>query len=234
MDLNLRNAAPSNAPADSPAGAPGLYGRGEIPEAATDAIFRRALDEDILWRGQPEPLRHAASAFHTNSVAFYFAVLTGIAYATSDLGSAITVAVMGVVGVLVLLAMGIYSARRSAYVLTSHRLIILTGLAVDKRISIPLKHVGSAELKPRSNGHGDIALEITVQHRLGYVLLWPHARPFRFLRPQPLLRAVPDVENVAAKLAQACAQYAPIEQNLTDVKDLDVSRANPELGGATA
>jgi hypothetical protein len=234
MDLNLRNTTPSSAPAGSPAGPQGLYGRGEIPEAATDAIFRRALDEEVLWRGQPEPFRHAASAFHTNSVAVYFAVLTAIAYVTSDLGSAITVAVMGLIGVLVLFAMGIYSARRSTYVLTNHRLIILTGLAVDKRISIPLKHVGSADLRPRSNGHGDIAIEIKVKHRLSYMLLWPHARPFRFVRPQPLLRAVPDVDSVAAKLAQACAQYAPIERNLTKVKDVDAPAANAELGGATA
>ena len=230
MDLHASNSANPGVPNRTLAG----YGSGEIPESATEAIFRRALDEDVLWRGRPETFRHAASAFHTNCVAIYFVILSAIAYFNSGLGSAITVAVMGLIGVAVLMAMGIYSARHSAYILTNHRLLILTGMAVDKRISIPLKHIGSANLRRRSQGHGDIALEIKVKHRLGYLLLWPHARPFRFLRPQPLLRALPDVENVAAKLAEACAVYAPIERDLTDVKEGARKPAKPELGGAPA
>ena len=210
------------------------HGQGEVPEAAAEVMFRRAAGEEVLWRGKPEPFRHAASAFHTNSVLIYFAILSVIAFFNDGLPSAMTVAIMGLAGALILLAMGFYSARKSAYVLTSHRLLILAGLAVEKRISIPLKHIGAANLKPRSKGHGDIALDLKVKQRLGYLLLWPHARPFRFLKPQPLLRAVPDAEGVAAKLADACAEFAPIERHLTDVKDAAPQSATKDLGGAPA
>ncbi|MFY8152534.1 MAG: PH domain-containing protein, partial [Hyphomicrobiales bacterium] len=34
---------------------------------------------------------------------------------------------------------------------------------------------------------------------------WPHARPWRLARPEPTLRAIPDVERVAALQADAFA-----------------------------
>jgi len=69
---------------------------------------------------------------------------------------------------------------------------------------------------------------------LGYMLLWPHARPWRFARPQPMLRSVPDAQAVAAMLAEACSHYAPIERSLTKVKEAKAPAAKPELEGATA
>ncbi|NQX95044.1 MAG: PH domain-containing protein [Erythrobacter sp.] len=231
MDLNPSQTAGAGA---AHARSLASHGPGEVPEASVEAMFRRAADEEVLWRGKPEPFRHAASAFHTNSMAVYFVILSAIAFANDGMGSAVTVAIMGIAGVLILTGLGIYSARNSAYVLTSHRLLILTGLAVDKRISIPLKHIGSASLKMRSRGFGDIALDLKVKHRLGYLLLWPHARSFRFFKPQPIMRSVPEAERIAAILADACAQYAPIERGLTDVKEGDAERATADLGGATA
>ena len=209
-------------------------GEGEVPEAASEALFRRAADEDVLWRGKPEVFRHAASAFHTNSIAFYFAVLSVIAYFQGGAGHAISVAVLGTIGVAILFAMGIYSASHSAYVLTSHRLIILTGIVVDKRISIPLKRIASANLKERSQGFGDIALELNIKSGLSYLLLWPHSRFLALSSPKPLLRAIPDAMGVAKMLADACAQYAPIERNLTDVKEGDGQAPREGLEGATA
>ena len=231
MDLNASN---STGAGGTHARSLASHGQGEIPEASVEAMFRRAVDEDVLWRGKPEPFRHAASAFHTPSIAIYFALFSVLAYFNDGIASAVTVAIMGTAGVLILTGIGFYSARNSAYVLTSHRLLILTGMAVEKRISIPLKHIGAANLKQRSMGHGDIALELKVKHRLGYLLLWPHARSFRFFRPQPLMRAVPEVDKIAAILADACAAYAPIDRALSEVKESSAEPATRELGGMTA
>ena len=92
---------------------------------------------------------------------------------------------------------------------------MVIGIALEKRISIPLKHIGAADLKPHGKaGHGSIALQITGDQPLGYMLLWPHCRPLHFASPQPLLRALPDAEGVARMLADACAQVHAIERNM--------------------
>lgn len=231
MDLNATQTADAGAASARPLAG---QGSGEIPEASVEVMFRRALDEDVIWRGKPEPFRHAASAFHTNSIVLYFAALAVIGFAMDGMGSAVTLVIMGLAAMLILMALGIYSARNSAYILTNHRLMILTGLAVEKRVSIPLKRIASARLRTRSKGYGDILLDLNGDHRLSYLLLWPHARSFRVWKPQPLLRAVPDAAMIAEKLAHACSEFAPIERDLTDVKDESAASASPELEGATA
>ena len=39
--------------------------------------------------------------------------------------------------------------------------------------------------------------------RVAYLQLWPHARPFHYRYPQPMLRAAPDGMAVAETLARA-------------------------------
>jgi hypothetical protein len=53
------------------------------------------------------------------------------------------------------------------------------------------------------HGHGDIALTLAPGVRIGYVHLWPHARPWQVRWPQPMLRALPDSAHVATLLANA-------------------------------
>ncbi|MEM7701196.1 MAG: photosynthetic complex putative assembly protein PuhB [Pseudomonadota bacterium] len=231
MDLNASQTANTSGASAAP-----LTGHSsvEIPEASVEVMFRRALDEEVLWRGKPEPFRHAAAAFHTNSVAIYFVILSAFSFATNGWASALTLVVMGFMAYAILLAVGVYSARHSVYILTNHRLMILAGLAVEKRVSIPLKRIANAKLRTRSNGHGDILLELNGEHQLSYLLLWPHVRSLRVWKPQPLLRAVPDAAIIAEKLASACGEYAPIERSLIDIKDTDAPSGNQGLGGVAA
>jgi hypothetical protein len=84
------------------------------------------------------------------------------------------------------------------------------GMAIETRVNIPLKHVVSADLRPRGKSHGDIALSLKGDRLLGYALLWPHARPWKFAEPQPMLCALPDAASVAEKLADACAAFNAI------------------------
>lgn len=210
--------------AGSPVGVAG-YGPGEVPEEVSDAILRRHPDEAILWRGKPDFLRLAATAFHTNTIAVYFVLLVVIAVVAGSSGNAMMIAGLGVAGVMILYGLAYLAAKKSTYILTSHRFVLLTGVALEKRISIPLKHIGAAHLKQRSGGYGDIALEISGDQRLGYFILWPHARPLRMLTPQPLLRVIPNAEQVAMKIAEACAAHTDIERNL-----IEVNQDQPKTG----
>ena len=49
---------------------------------------------------------------------------------------------------------------------------------------------------------------MTEGDKVAYLLLWPHARPWRLSKPEPMLRAVPDAARVAAILARALAAAA--------------------------
>ncbi|MFM7274551.1 MAG: PH domain-containing protein, partial [Gammaproteobacteria bacterium] len=60
-----------------------------------------------------------------------------------------------------------------------------------------------ADLVRFRDGSGEIALTPAPGERLSYMLLWPHARPWRFTPVQPTLRGLQDPETVAARIANA-------------------------------
>ena len=122
------------------------------------------------------------------------------------------------------------SARTTLYILTDARLIMRIGMAIETRVNLPLKHVQSADLRARGKAHGDIALRLGGERLLGYILLWPHARPWRFAKPEPMLRSVPEAEKVAAILAEACAKHTAIEQNLIQINEAPAASVDSGLG----
>ena len=50
---------------------------------------------------------------------------------------------------------------------------------------------------------GDIALELKGADRIGYLHLWPHARPWHVGKPQPSLRCLRDAAAVGEVLQRA-------------------------------
>ena len=58
-------------------------------------------------------------------------------------------------------------------------------------------------------GKGDLVLSLAATGGLGYLKLWPHVRPLRVNRPQPMLRALTGAESVARLLAGAITAHAP-------------------------
>jgi hypothetical protein len=103
-------------------------------------------------------------------------------------------------------------ARTTVYTITNRRVVLRIGVALSKCINLPLSQIGSADLRNQGDGFGDIALVPSGPSRLGYALLWPHAKPLRMGSPQPMLRALPAVGEVAAILARVSAQIAPVQQ----------------------
>ncbi len=204
------------------------------PGANGDPMGTPALTETVLWKGRPGLPVLTRTAFHLGSFAVYMAAMILLAVFFGNADSAIFLTGLAVFGAVVIQLIAWQCMRSTLYILTDVRLIMRIGMAVETRINIPLKHIKSADLNMRGREHGDIAVELGGERLLGYLLLWPHARPFHFARPQPMLRAVPEAQKVASILAEACAKYAPIEQNLTEVKERDASPAKPELGGVTA
>lgn len=170
--------------------------------------------ETILWQGSPDWRALARTAFHTRLVAGYFAVLAGWALvgalvqgvrAPADLvGTALTVAV-GTAGVALLHLLAWASARTTIYTLTDRRIVLRIGIALPKCLNLPLGLIGAVDLAQHGDGTGDLPLAVTGRQALGYLGLWPHARPWKLATPQPMLRAVPDAAAVAALIARTCA-----------------------------
>lgn len=187
------------------------------PDAHGDPMGTPAADEKVLWKGQPDLAVLSRTAFHSRKVGIYFLVLIGISVTIGNTNAAIICTILGLAGVGILHTLAWVSRRTTMYILTDTRLIMRIGMAIETRINIPLKHILSADLKDRGDNRADIALQLGGERLLGYFLLWPHARPWRFAQPEPMMRAVPDAEKVAAMLAEACAKVAPIQQNLTEI-----------------
>ncbi len=176
--------------------------------------------EEILWQGAPDWRRLAMNALHIRKVAVYFGLLAALgavqslrgAASWTGIGATMAVGVLGI-GILTLIAWG--TARSTMYTLTNRRIVMRIGIALPKCINLPLSVIGAADLALHNDGTGDIALSLNAAQRLGYIQLWPHARPWAVAVPQPMLRAIPDAQAVAAMLARACGarlQVAPAQR----------------------
>ena len=126
----------------------------------------------------------------------------------------------------ILHGLAFWSQRTTLYILTDTRVIMRIGMAIEARINVPLKHVLSADLRKRGETHGDISLNLGGERTLGYALLWPHARRWRFSQPEPMLRAIPEAEKVAKLLADAAAKHVAIER-AADAPEAAPPRAAP-------
>jgi hypothetical protein len=79
------------------------------------------------------------------------------------------------------------------------------GIVLTLTFNLPLRTIESAALRRTADGHGDLVLALRGPDRIAYLHLWPHARPWRLGRPEPMLRAVPDAERVARELSRVWA-----------------------------
>lgn len=167
--------------------------------------------ERLLWQGSPQWRTLAADALHWRKVAFYFVLLIGwqasTAAAEGGAEAALHAALRGVP--LAALALGLVAllawlmARSAVYTITDQRVVMRIGIVLSVSFNLPLKQIEAADLRPRGDGSGDIALTLAAGQRIAWLHLWPHVRPWRVTRTQPMLRAVPDVARVGRLLAQA-------------------------------
>jgi hypothetical protein len=176
-----------------------------LPEALPEG-------ERLLWQGAPDTAALARRVFHINKVAAYFALLLAwsVASALHD-GAAIGAALQPLVWLVPLfaLALGIlwllarWTARTTVYTLTDARLVMRIGIVLTVAYNLPLKRIESADLLDLGHGHADIALTLERGTQIAWLHLWPHVRPWRVARTQPMLRALRDGAAVSALLARA-------------------------------
>ena len=174
--------------------------------------------EVLLWQGAPDWKSLAIKAFHIRGTAIYFAALL-IWYVVSKLtagGGALAVAVSGLrlggfaLGALAL--MGIYawlSAQSTLYTVTNRRVVFRAGVALPMVLNLPFTKIEAVDVKTNADGSGDIALTLPFRDRVAYLLLWPHAQPWRLARARPMMRGLPLVAAPAQILANALMAAQP-------------------------
>ena len=184
--------------------------------------------ESILWQGRPDVGALAVHAFHVRFVTAYFvgaalwrAARAADGGALASAGAAGQTLLLGGVAVAVLWGVAYAMARAAVFTITDKRIVMRYGAAIRKYVNLPFKEITRADLKRRKNGNGDIAVQTSSARTLPYLHLWPFARPLRFSRTTPLLRAVPNAGEVAQLLARAVKDASP------DTVDLAQPGAEP-------
>ena len=170
--------------------------------------------ERIEWQGAPRWAQFAVQVFHVRAIAALFALIAAwqatVAIidggTTADAaGRVIVIAIAAGLGIGILCTLAWLVERTTVYTITNRRIVMRIGAAIPKTLDIPFGIVENAALIETGGDTGNIALDLGKHSKIGYALLWPHARPWHVREPQPLLRAVPNAELVARKLARGLA-----------------------------
>jgi hypothetical protein len=188
---------------------------------------RLPVGEQMLWQGQPAWWPLAIHAFHVRKVAIYFAFLCAarIVYAMGDGDSFLRASrFILVFAPFAAAAMGILSllawryARTTIYTITSKRVIIQSGIALDVTVNLPFSRIDAVGLRVHRDGTGDLPLRLTKEDRIAVLAIWPNMRPWRITRPEPMLRSVPEPTIVAKLLGSALAGKAVVPHQPSQVR----------------
>jgi hypothetical protein len=173
--------------------------------------------ERILWQGKPAWFPFARRAFLLLGLSGYFALLLAWQVATGvqdGLGAGailVGAAPLMLTAFCCLLGLGFIgwlSACMSIYTITDRRVVMQVGIALPTTINLPFAVIERMGVRQHRDGTEDILLVIAKPHRASLIALWPHCRPFRFARPEPLLRGLRQEEGVSRILARALAASA--------------------------
>jgi hypothetical protein len=167
--------------------------------------------ERILWQGRPNWWRLSWESLSLPWVAGYFVFLALWRFtAVVDLmplgqaiGASVPFLILGGLVVAALLLVGWVQAVTTLYTVTNRRVAMRIGAALTVTLNLPYTQVANASLALRKGGTGTIAIEPGADMPLGYVMCWPHVRPW-YMRPtQPALRCIPEAEKVARLISEA-------------------------------
>jgi Bacterial PH domain len=181
--------------------------------------------ERMLWQGSPDWRALAVRAFHVRKLVIYFALMLALrgSAVLADGGSTLdalravaTLAPLALLGLALALFIAWLSARSTVYTLTDRRIVMRVGIVLTLSFNLPLKRIAAADMAPAPRGTGDIALELAGSDRIAWLQLWPHARPWRLAKPQPMLRCVPQGAEVARLLAQTWSQATGLDAQTID------------------
>lgn len=165
--------------------------------------------EHVLWEGAPAAALLATRVLHIRGIGVYFLLLGAVAVLWSGGSRPEVVARLAwlavLAGVVVAMAWGyaVLLERTTRYTVTSARVVIQKGVAFPSVVNIPFQRVANAQTLQLKGETGELAIQLVPGARLGYTFLWPHARPWKLAQPQPMLRALPSLDEAAQAVKSA-------------------------------
>lgn len=179
-------------------------------EAAPGLPAPLPAGERILWQGAPQWGALCIHVFHLRKLAVYFSLMLVVQtlYLLGEPGARLfapllTSALLALTCLGLLALTAHFTARGTLYTLTSRRIVMRIGIVLTITLNLPLKQIRGAAVLPLAQGHGDIALALAGSDRIGWLHLWPNARPWFLRDPQPTLRCIADVAEMAACIQSA-------------------------------
>lgn len=185
--------------------------------------------ERILWQGKPSVMEFAIRALHLRKVAIYFAVLLVLRIVEQGALSGHSLFVLlSLAGLGLLLLLAWLQVRSTLYTITNRRVVLRFGLAMPISFNLPFSRVETLDVRHRSAAATDISIGVRAnpQQRLSYIVMWPHARPWRLGNVQPMMRCIEDGEAVADLLQEALLKDVDKEQVRKVVKSSSATDAD--------
>lgn len=180
--------------------------------------------ERILWQGSPDWRTLALEVYHLRQLAGYFGAMMVIqALYLWDAPAAKVLSSLALSAVLAgsslgLLALGAWlNARATLYTLTTRRVVMRIGIVLTITLNVPLRQVRGADLLARQSGVGDLSLALAGKERIGWLHLWPHARPWHLADPEPTLRCIPGAAAVGERVVAAWQAVQAMSATATQV-----------------
>lgn len=201
--------------------------------------------EEIKWQGSPDQTAIAKNVLHRNKIAAYFVLvalwkLSTTLYDGGTMLAALTSAAfmigLGLIVMVIIWWLARAMERTTIYTITNKRVVMRFGIALPVTFNYPFKQIVSANVKASGEDKGTIALTLKEHTKISWAILWPHARPWKFAKPEPAMRLIKDVNNVSQLLARQLnafhkQQYVPTEISNATAHEAELT-ANMQGQGA--
>jgi Bacterial PH domain len=167
-------------------------------------------NEIMLWQGSPQWWSIACDVLHIRKLLVYFGLLLlWVAASAAANGQGLMAIFRALAWVLPIPAIAVgllltgawLIAKTSVYSITDQRVVMRIGIVLSVTFNLPLRQIQALDLRARSDGTGDIAMRLGPTDQIAYLHMWPHARPWRVRRAEPMLRGVTNAGAVAQRLS---------------------------------
>ena len=194
-----------------------------LPESPPDG-------EEVVWQGEPKWGALSTRLFRVRLVLVYFALLAGFTAFISEAAGPEILATfvwqlsLAVLAALILSGLAWLYAKTTVYTVTDKRLVLEFGVAFTMSLNIPWDLVESAASKAFSDGTADVVISLQQGNSISYVTLWPFARPWHFLKVQPMLRGVENHADLVKKITDIVDESNSVTDNVDKSDSFSSSR----------
>jgi Bacterial PH domain len=194
-------------------------------------------NETLLWQGSPDWKIVARDVLHLNKLLLYFGLLLAwVVVSSLWQGQDVLATVWRVLIITPIpaLALGLVAigawliARTSVYTLTNRRVVMRIGIVLSVTFNLPLRQIHAVSVRANQDGSGDILLQLAATDQIAYLHMWPHVRPWRLRRAEPMLRSIAHAQQVAEQVCAALASSG-IRENPVMIDQVNATARRPDL-----